>query len=193
MPENIDGRVILLILFVVISAVKWLIEKIQANDQAAEQEEPADNLETLYDEYRDEIRQRQTKLEKRQATQTPPPIPVKLPFKLLLDPLLDPLWLPQHRRSILSAKALLWAPLLALQLTRLNQPPPSNRGRPQSPRSKKQQPHVSNNCRLARASRVHKVTCAPYCPTHSPLVRRSSLRKSSASPSHFRAANFFLA
>ena len=77
MPENIDGRVILLILFVVISAVKWLIEKIQANDQAAEQEEPADNLETLYDEYRDEIRQRQTKLEKRQATQTPPPIPVQ--------------------------------------------------------------------------------------------------------------------
>ena len=77
MPENIDGRVILLILFVVISAVKWLIEKIQANDQAAEQEEPTDNLETLYDEYRDEIRQRQTKLEKRQATQTPPPIPVQ--------------------------------------------------------------------------------------------------------------------
>ena len=77
MPENIDGRVILLILFVVISAVKWLIEKIQANDQAAEQEEPADNLETLYDEYRDEIRQRQTKLEKRQAAQTPPPIPAQ--------------------------------------------------------------------------------------------------------------------
>ena len=81
MPENIDGRVILLILFVVISAVKWLIEKIQANDQAAEQEEPADNLETLYDEYRDEIRQRQTKLEKRQATQTPPPIPVQAPAR----------------------------------------------------------------------------------------------------------------
>jgi len=77
MPENIDGRVILLILFVVISAVKWLIEKIQANDQAAEQEEPTDNLETLYDEYRDEIRQRQTKLEKRQAAQTPPPIPTQ--------------------------------------------------------------------------------------------------------------------
>ena len=81
MPENIDGRVILLILFVVISAVKWLIEKIQANDQAAEQEEPTDNLETLYDEYRDEIRQRQTKLEKKQATQTPPPIPVQAPTR----------------------------------------------------------------------------------------------------------------
>ena len=39
MPD-IDGRVILLILFVVISAVKWLIEKIQTKDQAAEQEEP---------------------------------------------------------------------------------------------------------------------------------------------------------
>ena len=76
MPD-IDGRVILLILFVVISAVKWLIEKIQAKDQAAEQEEPADNLETLYDDYRDEIRQRQTRLEKRQAAQTPPPIPAQ--------------------------------------------------------------------------------------------------------------------
>ena len=196
MPD-IDGRVILLILFVVISAVKWLIEKIQANDQAAEQEEPTDNLETLYDEYRDEIRQRQTKLEKRQAAQTPPPIPVQATGSSSgstpPDPLLDPLWLPQHLRSILSAKALLSAPLLALQLARLNQPPPSNRGRPQSPRSKKQQPHVSNNCRLARASRAHKATCAPYCPTHSPLVRRSSLRKSSASRSHFRAANFFVA
>ncbi len=76
MPD-IDGRVILLILFVVISAVKWLIEKIQAKDQAAEQEEPPDNLETLYDDYRDEIRQRQTRLEKRQAAQTPPPIPAQ--------------------------------------------------------------------------------------------------------------------
>ena len=79
MPENIDGRVILLILFVVISAVKWLIEKIQTKDQAAEQEEPPDNLETLYDEYRDEIRQRQTELQRRQAAQTPPPIPVQTP------------------------------------------------------------------------------------------------------------------
>ena len=80
MPD-IDGRVILLILFVVISAVKWLIEKIQANDQAAEQEEPPDNLETLYDDYRDEIRQRQTKLKKKQATQTPPPIPAQAPAR----------------------------------------------------------------------------------------------------------------
>lgn len=78
MPD-IDGRVILLILFVVISAVKWLIEKIQTKDQAAEQEEPPDNLETLYDEYRDEIRQRQTELQRRQAAQTPPPIPVQTP------------------------------------------------------------------------------------------------------------------
>lgn len=78
MPD-IDGRVILLILFVVISAVKWLIEKIQTKDQAAEQEEPPGNLETLYDEYRDEIRQRQTELQRRQAAQTPPPIPVQTP------------------------------------------------------------------------------------------------------------------
>lgn len=76
MPD-IDGRVILLILFVVISAVKWLIEKIQAKDQADEQEEPPDNLETLYDDYRDEILERQTRLKKRQVAQAPPPIPAQ--------------------------------------------------------------------------------------------------------------------
>ena len=192
MPD-IDGRVILLILFVVISAVKWLIEKIQANDQAAEQEEPADNLETLYDEYRDEIRQRQTKLEKRQATQTPPPIPVQATVQApARPPARPPVAAPAPPVYTQRQSTSMGAPVSTPVNTA--QPAPSfNRGRPQSPRSKKQQPHVSNNCRLARASRVHKVTCAPYCPTHSPLVRRSSLRKSSASPSHFRAANFFLA
>ena len=89
MPD-IDGRVILLILFVVISAVKWLIEKIQAKDQAAEQEEPPDNLETLYDDYRDEIRQRQTRLEKRQAAQTPPPIPAQAPARAPARPPASP-------------------------------------------------------------------------------------------------------
>ena len=170
MPD-IDGRVILLILFVVISAVKWLIEKIQTKDQAAEQEEPPDNLETLYDEYRDEIRQRQTELQRRQAAQTPPPIPVQTPAQAPARAPARPFCLP----------------------ARLSQPPPSNRGRPRSPQSNKQQPHVSNNCPLARASRAHKATCAPYCLTHSPLVKRSSLLKSSASRSHFRAGNFFMA
>ena len=194
MPD-IDGRVILLILFVVISAVKWLIEKIQTKDQAAEQEEPPDNLETLYDEYRDEIRQRQTELQRRQAAQTPPPIPVQTPAQAPARPrpLPAPPWRPQLLLPMLSAKALLSAPLLALLPARLSQPPPSNRGRPRSPQSNKQQPHVSNNCPLARASRAHKATCAPYCLTHSPLVRRSSLLKSSASRSHFRAGNFFVA
>ena len=74
MPE-IDGRVILLIVFVAISAIKWLMEKIQGADQADPEEESNDNMESLYEQYREEIRQRQTKLQKKAATETPPPLP----------------------------------------------------------------------------------------------------------------------
>jgi hypothetical protein len=74
MPE-IDGRVILLIVFVAISAIKWLMEKIQGGDQPSVEEESNDNVESLYDQYREEIRQRQTKLQKNPAVESPPPLP----------------------------------------------------------------------------------------------------------------------
>lgn len=74
MPE-IDGRVILLIVFVAISAIKWLMEKIQGGDQPSVDEESNDNVESLYDQYREEIRQRQTKLQKNPAVESPPPLP----------------------------------------------------------------------------------------------------------------------
>ncbi|MGB2402445.1 MAG: hypothetical protein ACPIA7_03435 [Akkermansiaceae bacterium] len=75
MPE-IDGRVILLIVFVAISAIKWLMEKIQGSSQPDAGEESNDTVETLYEQYRDEIRQRQTKLQKKPApVETPPPLP----------------------------------------------------------------------------------------------------------------------
>lgn len=73
--QEIDGRVILLILFVVISAVKWLAEKIKSSDQEAEENKGPDNLKALYEEFRDEIRQRQTRLEKKQHTQPPAAAP----------------------------------------------------------------------------------------------------------------------
>jgi hypothetical protein len=74
MPE-IDGRVILLIVFVAISAIKWLMEKIQGGDQPSVEEESNDNVESLYDQFREEIRQRQTKLQKNPAVESPPPLP----------------------------------------------------------------------------------------------------------------------
>lgn len=73
--QEIDGRVILLILFVVISAVKWLVEKIKSSDQEAEEQKGPDNLKALYEEFRDEIRQRQTKLQRKQHAQPPAPAP----------------------------------------------------------------------------------------------------------------------
>ncbi|MGB1936816.1 MAG: hypothetical protein ACPIB0_00120 [Akkermansiaceae bacterium] len=72
--QEIDGRVILLILFVVVSAVRWLAEKIKSSDRSSDNEErPPSNLETLYEEFRDEIRQRQTRLQKKQPVEPSAP------------------------------------------------------------------------------------------------------------------------
>ena len=94
MPE-IDGRVILLIVFVTISAVKWLMEKIQGGNQPEPEEEPNSNMENLYEQYREEIRQRQTKLQKKPPTPTPPappppPAPPALPVSATPQPQRSP-------------------------------------------------------------------------------------------------------
>lgn len=70
--ENIDGRVIMLILFVVISGVKWLVE--QSKSRHGGDEDISESLEDIYEEFREDIRERQT------ATPTstssgPPPVP----------------------------------------------------------------------------------------------------------------------
>ncbi len=65
---EIDGQVIVLIIFVLISAVKWLMEKIRGEQPLGTTEE----LEDIYEEFREEIRHRQTATHQQP---TPPPIP----------------------------------------------------------------------------------------------------------------------
>jgi deoxyribodipyrimidine photolyase len=67
---DIPEQVIFLILFVVVGAIKWLIEKIKG-PQAPH--EVSDTLEDMYDDFREEIRQRQTQSE--QKASVPPPLP----------------------------------------------------------------------------------------------------------------------
>ncbi|MGB0992129.1 MAG: hypothetical protein ACPG32_06635 [Akkermansiaceae bacterium] len=87
--EHLDGRVILLILFVVISGVKWLAERVKNNRSPHDVNE---QLEDIYDDFREEIRRRQTEVQQptqqqparqpvRQPVQrqTPPPIPISAP------------------------------------------------------------------------------------------------------------------
>jgi len=76
--EEIDGRVIILILFVVISAFKWLVEKIKGPvAPPSEEHEISKSIENLYDDFREEIRHRQTKTQ-RPEQPTPPPLPPAL-------------------------------------------------------------------------------------------------------------------
>ena len=67
--ENLDPQVIFLILFVVIGAVKWVIEKIKGTP---EPHDVSETLEEMYEDFREEIRQRQTEA---QQPSTPPPLP----------------------------------------------------------------------------------------------------------------------
>ena len=60
MDEGIDGRIIMLILFVVISGVKWFIENVKKRGQ--QPHETSESLEEIYDDFREEIRNRQTKV-----------------------------------------------------------------------------------------------------------------------------------
>jgi hypothetical protein len=78
--KDIDGQVILLIIFVVISAIKWAIEKIKKPvEHSGDEHEIPENLENLYENFREEIRQRQTTTGKRTETATPVAAPPPLP------------------------------------------------------------------------------------------------------------------
>jgi len=71
---EIDGQVIVLILFVVISGIQWLIKKVQGKGQ---EHEISESLEDIYDDFREEIIQRQTTIQQanqpEMIIQAPPP------------------------------------------------------------------------------------------------------------------------
>ena len=68
---EIDGQVIALIIFVVIGAIQWLIKKVQDQGGA---HDTADSLEDIYEDFREEIQQRQTTI-----LHPPPPLPADIP------------------------------------------------------------------------------------------------------------------
>jgi type IV secretory pathway VirB10-like protein len=77
--ENIDGRIIILILFVVISAINWFIQKLKGPQP--HEHEISESIEDLYEDFRDEIRQRQTRTveQTERVSHTPAPAPPPLP------------------------------------------------------------------------------------------------------------------
>lgn len=82
---EIDGQVIFLILFVVISGIKWFIEQVKGKNQ--QPHETSESLEDIYDEFREEIRQRQTRPYNPEPDQpyyeqtTPPPLPTEVEYR----------------------------------------------------------------------------------------------------------------
>ena len=96
--EKLDGQVILLIIFVVISGIKWFVEQLKRKNE--DPHETSESLEDIYDEFREEIRQRQTTVqgappqarhaediftphheEFAQNHSTPPPLPAATPYQ----------------------------------------------------------------------------------------------------------------
>jgi len=84
--ENIDGQVIMLILFVVISGIKWFMEQAKKRNQP---DETSESLEEIYDDFRDEIRRRQTEVQLPEQlfasqpahTPVPPPLPTATEYR----------------------------------------------------------------------------------------------------------------
>lgn len=72
---EINGQIVILILFVVISAIKWAIEKFKGEHGTPP--ETSETLEDIYDNFREDILQRQTTVQ--QPTYSPPPIPQSPP------------------------------------------------------------------------------------------------------------------
>ena len=76
---ELDGQVIVLILFVVISGIQWLFKKMKGSGQ---QHDISESLEDIYDDFREEIRQRQTTIQQAE----PPPIPQTIPVSTSTPP-----------------------------------------------------------------------------------------------------------
>ena len=54
---EINGQLITLIIFVVIGGIQWLLKKVKGQERNVDASE---SLEGIYEEFREEIRQRQT-------------------------------------------------------------------------------------------------------------------------------------
>lgn len=67
----------ILLVFVVISAIKWFMEKVK--NQGEPPHEISESLEDIYEEFREEIRHRQTTVE--QPVSAPPPLPQAPPVQ----------------------------------------------------------------------------------------------------------------
>lgn len=112
MEEGFDGRIIMLILFVVISAVKWFMEKIKKQGQ--EPHETSESLEEIYDDFREEIRKRQTEVQHPQdiftphhhkfGQQSPPPLPPEVEYQP--EPIPEPRTVRKPRLSLQEKAAL---------------------------------------------------------------------------------------
>ncbi|MGJ8676178.1 MAG: hypothetical protein ACSHX0_01540 [Akkermansiaceae bacterium] len=88
--EDFDFRIVVMVLFVVISAIQWMGKKMKkggsldlppSNDsEYSEQSTNSGSLEDIYDQYREQIRKQQTNVEEEESTpiaiaSTPPPLP----------------------------------------------------------------------------------------------------------------------
>ncbi|NWK56047.1 hypothetical protein HW115_10525 [Verrucomicrobiaceae bacterium N1E253] len=95
-----DGQLIFLLLFVLISGIKWFVEQVKNKGQKPH--DVSEDLEEIYDDFREQIRRRQTELQDPIEEQvphharenTPPPLPVAAPVQQEYIP--DPL--PQVRK-----------------------------------------------------------------------------------------------
>lgn len=73
---DIDFRVIVLIIFLVVSAIQWLGKKMKGGASSEEGSGISESLEDIYEQYREEIRQQQTEVQEDiQVRSEPPPMP----------------------------------------------------------------------------------------------------------------------
>ena len=151
MEEGFDGRIIMLILFVVISGAKWFIENVKNRGQ--QPHETSESLEEIYDDFREEIRQRQTEVkhpEERHrqdiftphhhefGQQSPPPLPTEPEYKP--EPAPKPREIRKRQLSLQEKAALanLQNRASSTKRTRSNQATPTLRQLLSSPQSARQ-------------------------------------------------------
>ena len=156
MEEGFDGRIIMLILFVVISGAKWFIENVKNRGQ--QPHETSESLEEIYDDFREEIRQRQTEVkhpQERQSEerhpqdiftphhhefgqQSPPPLPTEIEYKP--DPVPQPRKIRKPQLSLQEKAALanLKKQAATAKRTRRNHATPTLRQLLSSPQSARQ-------------------------------------------------------
>ena len=77
-----DFRFIVLVLFVVISAIQWIMKRLNPPKEDLENlfqetfQEPSPSIENIYEKYREQIRKRQTTAHQTNSNDAPPPMPM---------------------------------------------------------------------------------------------------------------------